>query len=244
MEGEGDMSKKSSRHESKGDKSLLIMILIFALVVIFCCGAVIGVITLTGNNKTLHAPQTPTPYVLRTAEPAATDAATEQPTENNLQTDPPSPSPNSDEDEEIPVFTKITASSVREAYRGNNVYITYTAKNLTDNNSETAWTPEESDTNPWVLFKSSSKQKISGFEIENGYSKNENLYYQNMRAKNIIIACGGEDYKFVLKDSGCGIKQTVTLPEPVLSESVKITVADTYAGNKYNELCISEITPF
>lgn len=236
MEGEGDMIRKSSRHENKGDKSLLIMFLIFALVVIICCGAVIGVITLTGNNKTLHAPQTPTPYVLKTAEPKQTDTA--------VETESPSPAPHTEKDEENPVFTKLTASSTREAYKGENVYITYTVKNLTDNNPETAWTPEESDKNPWVLFKSASKQKISGFEIENGYSKSENLYYQNMRAKNIIVTCAGEDYEFELKESGCGVKQTITLPEPVLSESLKITIADTYAGSKYNELCISEIIPF
>lgn len=153
------------------------------------------------------------------------------------------------EDEEWgePHFEEIAASSEYKSYtdKSGNVH-TYYAENLLDDNTQTTWSPQKNDEMPWVEFSSYSEQKISGIIIENGYSKSSDLYYQNLRAKDIMIECDDWEMLYTLEDLGYRTPEKIKFYEPVITKNIRITVISTYAsreidGVKYDDLSISKI---
>ena len=228
------------KRDRKRKKSKLVPIMISLLFVsmVACAGTMIGVICLTGNEKTLVAPQVPT------AKPSKTEAvSTPSIKERPKNSETPTPKPE-DKNKPVPEFTKASASSVREAHDGENIYITYVAKNVLDGDKKTTWTPASDDDSPWIKLSAGTTQTVTGLEIENGYSKSKKLYEENMRAKDIVVSCKGEEYEFTLDDAGYGVSQKIELPEPVDTKEIKVTVIDFYEGTKYDELCISGIKAY
>lgn len=221
----------------KKSKLIPVMLCLLCVSVVLCAGAMIGVIYFTGNEKTLVAPQVPTPAPVKTATPTVL-IQTEEPEKTEA------PQKDHKEEYQAPEFTKASASSVREAHSGENVYITYVAKNVLDGNKKTTWTPSPDDKYPWIKLTAQTTQTITGLEIENGYSKSEKLYEENRRAKEITVLCGGKEYEFTLDDAGCGVAQKVKFQKPVESKEIKITVTDFYEGTEYEELCISGIKAY
>lgn len=146
-----------------------------------------------------------------------------------------------------PYFENLRASSEYEPYmlENGNIY-TYYIEQIRDNNHNTAWTPEEWDKTPWIKFSDESEQKVKGIIIENGYSKTEDLYYQNLRAKDILIECDDFEMRFMLSDRGCQVPEKVEFERPVITKNIKITVLSTYEsikidGIKFEDLSITEI---
>lgn len=207
------------------DNSLLIMIIILILVIVVCAEIVFAVMHFTGNKKNLAIP---TPMTTYAQMPTQTIAPTQIPTQS------PTPAPMSSP------FTRAVASDVRESYKS----ISYGAENVLDGKSDTAWTPNANAYEPWICLLSNSDQTVNGFYIQNGYFKSEELYYENMRVKDIEVSCSGEYFYFTLNDLGFGKLQNVKFPYPIKTNSIKITVLSTYSGSKYDELCISEINPY
>ena len=230
------MARKKSKHSApkeKRNKSILITLCILIIVSLICVAVGIGVIIITGTEKTLHAPQAPTPYVSSTHV-----AKTKSPTSS------PEPTQTEAPKKDAPVFGKASSCEIRDGYETETSYITYSPKNVIDNNPSTAWTPAENIEEPWIKLTATSTQTIDGIEFENGYSKSEKLYQQNRRAKSIQIDCGGETYRHTLKDSGCGVVQKFQFPEPIEAREIKITILSYYEGTTYNDICITEITPY
>ena len=82
--------------------------------------------------------------------------------------------------------------------------------------------------------------------LENGYSKTKDLYYQNLRAKDILIECDDFEMRFMLSDRGCQVPEKVEFERPVITKNIKITVLSTYEsikidGIKFEDLSITEI---
>ena len=173
-----------------------------------------------------------------------TEEKTEQKEESKTE---PESEPEENPKERELKFEKLEASSeyeiVTEEKNGRNAYF---VEYLKDNNSQTTWSPERDDEKPWIEFSSDKKQKVSKIIIENGYSKKEDLYYQNERAKKIMIECDGFSKEYTLKDLGCGRTQTINLEDEVETKFVKITILSTYKGEErngivYEDLCITEV---
>jgi len=237
---------KRNRRRKTQNKTVLIMICLLLVCIISCATAIIGVISFTGNEKKLHAPQTPTPYIAKTPAPTEEPEMTQSPenSEKPEESETPKESKKPEKKSKSPVFTKAFSSSVREPHNGDKVYITYVAKNVLDGNVKTTWTPDSEDKEPWIKLTGQTTQTVSGLEIENGYSKTEKLYNENMRAKDITVSCGGEEFEFTLDDAGCGVIQNIDFPYQMEVKEIKITINSFYSGTKYNELCISGIKAY
>ena len=158
-----------------------------------------------------------------------------------------------EDDDEIwdkPRFENLRASSEYEAYMTDNGNIyTYYIEQIIDNDHDTAWSPERIDRKPWFKFSDDEEQKVNGIIIENGYSKSEELYYQNLRAKDILIECDDFTMKYILGDFGCGVPETIKFETPVITKKIKITVLSCYDsveinGIKYEDLSITELEIF
>lgn len=149
-----------------------------------------------------------------------------------------------------PYFYTVTASSEYPEHTSKNgTRFTYYAYQVTDDNPETTWSPDKADATPWIEFYAYSQQRVQGIVIENGYSKTPELYYQNLRAKKILIECDNYSMTYTLSDMGCQMPETIYFDEPIITDSVRITVLSTYDsmeidGLEFGDLSISEVDIF
>lgn len=133
----------------------------------------------------------------------------------------------------------VSASSQLEDYSGFN----YSPDNLFDGNNNTCWAEGASDggINQSIFIKSHEEIWIKSISITNGYCKNYELYRNNNRVKKIKISFDDKELYFDLSDNFDNPVNILSF-EPVKTSSITITIIDIYAGKKWNDTCISEIS--
>ena len=126
----------------------------------------------------------------------------------------------------------------------------YPAKNLTDGNFNTAWAAKDNGINQSIEFDVPTKEALT-FALYNGYLKSEETYYNNSRIKQarIDVYSDGKivesrdyyftDSKYHREADFIDMAEFITVSYHC--DKIKITILDVYPGNKYNEVCISEI---
>lgn len=234
------MSRHSASKKEKKSRLVLNTFLVLLGVTAICSAVIIAVIFIPSSEKSLKAPVAPT----------ATAQASAGSEEKNIDETAPSPEPDptpeptTEERKSAPVFSRVTASSTREPYKTSTGTITYPVTNAFDNNENTVWTPDPGEDSPWVEMTASSDQTVKGIEIVNGYAKSKKLYEANGRAKDVVVECNGVKYSYTLQDKGAGKTQRLAFPDAVETKKITITVNSCYDGKEYDDLCISEITPY
>ena len=115
------------------------------------------------------------------------------------------------------------------------------AENCSDNDPSTSWQEDVlgNGEDESITFRFNEYKTISAIVIYNGNHKNKNSYYNNARANEIILQVGIIPFKVTLEDTM--EKQIFRLPFNVKADMVKITVKSATAGEKYEDLCISEV---
>ena len=231
------MSRHStSRKKEKKSRLVLYTFIVFLIVAAICAGVIFAVIFMPSSEQSLKAPTAPTPK--------PTEQVTANATKSPTPTPEATPAPTEESDTSTPVFSKVSASSTRDPYRTETGTVTYPPSNAFDNNKSTVWTPDPDEENPWIELSATTGQTVKGIEIINGYSKSKKLYEANSRAKDVIVECNGVRYSYTLQDKGAGKAQRLAFPEAVKSAKVRITISSVYEGSEYDDLCISEITPY
>jgi len=226
--------------KKKSSKGLVAAVIVMILTIAAIGGALLWYF-LNGSFKTEEHE-----LVKVEEEKSETEPETETQPKKEPKTKPESEPEEKPTEKELS-FEKLEASSEYEIVtEKKGLKSAYYVEYLSDNNYKTTWSPERDDEKPWVEFGSEDKQTVSKIIIENGYSKTENLYYQNARAKKILIECENFSMEYVLKDMGCGVKETIELPDAVDTNFVKISVISMYEGEEregivYGDLCISEV---
>jgi hypothetical protein len=114
-------------------------------------------------------------------------------------------------------------------------------ENTRDDSIETAWV--EGAKGPgigeWLAF-TFSPQTIQYVEIYPGYGKSKELFFANNRLKRAtLIFSDGTRAAVQLFDEPR--VQTVALPKPVRTGSLRLIIEEVYAGTKYDDTVISEI---
>lgn len=85
--------------------------------------------------------------------------------------------------------------------------------------------------------------RVSGFTINAGYQKSSSLYYKNSRPASLLVSFSdGSSVTLELEDYFG--QQSFTFGSPVETTSVTFTIESVYAGNKYQDTVISEISLF
>lgn len=236
--------------QNNSNNNFLLIVLALIIVILICIGIAVFAITSSKPANKIEAPHTPAPTETTTEMPEATEAiATEEPEETEAPTPVPTPQPTPEtvstpKPAPAPVFNLVSSSSDREPFKTSTTTYTYPVTNAFDNNSTTVWSPGISDSNPWIRISSNSAQSVSGLEIENGYSKNSKSYYNNNRAKDISVTCNGKTYYYTLADKGPGVKQKISFNETIVTNSITINFISEYYGSKYDDLCITQISPY
>ena len=122
---------------------------------------------------------------------------------------------------------------------------TVDGKKAFDGDKSTCWCVRESNYSfgQWVEVQYSSSIEVSGFTICNGYNKvrNGNDYWLlNSRVSNIAVYCDGA-YVGIYQLNDTRSAQTVSFSWPVTGSTFKFVIRGAYPGQKYADVCISEI---
>lgn len=236
--------EETTVEKSSSKKGLIAAIVILSLVIVVCLGIIFWFLWNDGfySDKDKNSEDSEN----KTYEQTDTIYKKENDSDDNIVIENKDNNKEEEEEYAAPYFENVEASSEYKSYVSNGMKYTYYAEQVTDDDPTTAWTPESGDSSPWIEFSSEEEQRVERISIENGYSKTEDLYYQNLRAKEILVECDGFKKKYTLKDMGCQVPETIVFDEPVVTRSIKITILSAYEseernGIKFNDLAISEI---
>lgn len=117
-----------------------------------------------------------------------------------------------------------------------------------DGNASTAWNVNTEDHSKyeWVEISAKKECTVRGITIINGYNKSANgtdAWRANSRARQILVTCDG-GYVMWITLENTRDPQTFTFPSPVTGTTFRFEIEDYYQGEKYDDVCISEILFF
>lgn len=147
--------------------------------------------------------------------------------------------------EDIPKI-KISMSkiqTVRSSSELSEYNMTHSADRVVDGNVKTAWVEGVAGYGAGenVTFEFDDTYCVKGLNIHAGYHKEKSLYEKNSRPKKIVLEFSdGTKETHTLKD--VMKKQRIVFEKERLTTSVKITIKEVYAGNKYKDTVISEVS--
>lgn len=123
----------------------------------------------------------------------------------------------------------------------------YTAWNLHDFDLKTAWATNKNSgigETIKINFKPSDILSVNYLKFYNGYQKSEASFKNNSRVKKAALYINGE-HRFNLELNDIEAAQIFVLGKWFLEGAEKFTIElkilEIYPGEKYNDLCISEI---
>ncbi len=137
----------------------------------------------------------------------------------------------------------------------------YAVENIIDDDFSTAWVEGQSSygKDETITFTFDREYTIVGVLITNGYTKSDSAFINNNRVKNMDILCGNKEETITL-DSAFSESMYYTWKGNTLELDVKdytdfiyfenayitneisIRIKDVYAGDLYDDTCISEIS--
>jgi hypothetical protein len=125
---------------------------------------------------------------------------------------------------------------------------TYHPENMIDGDTATTWALPFNDSGSIILDFHVSAEKVGHIELFNGYGKSELRHEQNSRAKEVSIysnrmTTSNIIWKGFLKDT-LGFQKIDLKTRQEKTSHIYIKINSVYPGNKWNDLCISEIKFF
>ncbi|MBR2736769.1 MAG: zinc ribbon domain-containing protein [Firmicutes bacterium] len=136
-----------------------------------------------------------------------------------------------------PVIAGVSATST--LYEKN---YDHSPGNIMDGKLTTAWVEGVSGygTGESITLRLSSETLLTSITLHAGYQKSASLYAKNCRPKGItVLFSDGSSRGFDLQDVNAA--QTLSLGQ-VVTDSVTVRIDSVYAGTKYQDTCISEIS--
>ena len=135
-----------------------------------------------------------------------------------------------------PLVALITASGTQEKYP---------ASHAIDGEMTTAWVAD-TPTDCWLVLQFANPVQITGVTIFPGYAKDPDLLMKNNRIRKLQVTLENGDTHIwdvpdKQDDDEWSEPVTLTLPVPVVSGTLQLTVLDVYPGSQYNDTCISEV---
>ena len=142
---------------------------------------------------------------------------------------------------EVLVLSDIATSSALEPSGGES----YDATQMVDDDPTTAWNSDGSQAEDGVgetidLFFADPVW-VQRLVFNNGFQRDAETYADNARIRRAdVLLDGGERLSIRLEDLGLQ-RQAIELPEPLLTTTVRIQVTETFPGDTYPDLAVSDI---
>ena len=145
------------------------------------------------------------------------------------------------DESEVLVLSDIATSSALEPSGGER----YDATQMVDDDPTTAWNSDGSQAEDGVgetidLFLADPVW-VERLVFNNGFQRDAETYADNARIRRAdVLLDGGERLSIRLEDLGLQ-RQAIELPEPLLTTTVRIEVTETFPGDSYPDLAVSDI---
>jgi hypothetical protein len=142
---------------------------------------------------------------------------------------------------EVLLLSDIATSSALEPSGGES----YDATQMVDDDPTTAWNSDGSQAEDGVgetidLFFADPVW-VQRLVFNNGFQRDAQTYADNARIRRAdVLLDGGERLSVRLEDLGLQ-RQAIELPEPLLTTTVRIQVTETFPGDTYPDLAVSDI---
>ena len=145
-----------------------------------------------------------------------------------------------DEQHAAPVFTMVSASSVRGTDTQGGQYSEWA---VLSEDPFTKWVPTKNVPNgigEWIQIAADDEQYVSGIKILNGYHKDSDTWIKNNRVKECTVTLSnGTTERFTLPDTMDMIDIDFTRPQETLY--IRITIDSVYPGTSWNDTAITYI---
>lgn len=177
--------------------------------------------------------EAPKPSGEERKEPESVKTPTPEPTSTQEPTKAPDYPPITNE-----AVGSVTSTSALAEYG-----MVHSPQRLMDGDMATAWVEGVSGNGEGeiVTFTLNGTYMVSGFTINGGYQKNSDLYGKNSRPSEIEISLSdGTVQNFAVADTEG--KQEFTLSEPKAATNISIKIVSVYAGWKYPDTAITEMS--
>lgn len=155
-------------------------------------------------------------------------------------------------DEKIKITSVVTSSQLPDAAGKS-----YSGMNLVDGDPATAWCEGVAGTGAGetITLRLDKEQKVFGVVICNGYTADYDLYTNNGMLTRVEVDFGngylvrgsldGYAYEgYSTEDLVYSNLNRIELDEPVMTDTIKITIMEAERGNKYDDTCVSEIAVY
>ena len=143
---------------------------------------------------------------------------------------------------EVLVLSDIATSSALAPSGGER----YDATQMVDDDPTTAWNSDGSQAEDGIgetidLFLAEPVW-VQRLVFNNGFQRDADSYADNARIRRAeVLLDGGERLSIRLEDLGLQ-RQAIELPEPLLTTTVRIQVTETFPGDTYPDLAVSDIS--
>lgn len=120
----------------------------------------------------------------------------------------------------------------------------YDPSMLFDGKGATAWVENRPDdgVGEFITMHFDRERPLAGFEISNGYDKDENTWANNGRIGLIdVITSDGRSFTAELPDVRGGNR--FDFSQPIATSSLKIVIRSAVAGRKFKDTAVSELSP-
>jgi hypothetical protein len=114
-----------------------------------------------------------------------------------------------------------------------------------DGNRATAWVEGDADdgVDQSITMHFDRKRSLVGFEIINGYDKDQRIWSANSRVETVEASTGdGQVQVITLKDVRGSSR--FDFDAPIETSWLRLTIESVYPGAKYRDTAISELYPF
>lgn len=139
------------------------------------------------------------------------------------------------------VANPVMTTSASSTYSGDRA--THDAINLLDGDTKTNWTEgvQGDGIGEYVEFTFVDNYLLNAIFIYPGNQYDEDRYLDNSRPEKVSVTFSdGTTIGFTLKDMMDG--QAMVMPEPVMTDSVRITIHSVFHGAKYTDTVISDVS--
>lgn len=144
------------------------------------------------------------------------------------------------------VSMDVISSVFASSYLSESEYgLVHHPSNLIDGTLANAWVEDASGQGEGesVTLQFDGTYKLSGFTINAGYQKNDDVYTKNSRPATLtVIFSDGNSMNITLEDIDG--QQTITFPSSVETSNITLIIQSVYQGSKYQDTAISEIELF
>ncbi|SFI23116.1 Serine/threonine protein kinase [Tindallia magadiensis] len=122
----------------------------------------------------------------------------------------------------------------------------YSENHVFDGQHETAWVEGATGDgiDEWIRLDFDHEKPIQGIFIINGYTRSEEIFYNNNRVKDVLIELSNGQQFYTQLADGFKEENHLLFETPINTQWIKLTIKSVYPGSQYQDTCISGIYPY